>query len=89
MQTEMWLQRFPGPNLQLNPPDDLRSFRAREDAELNSYGWVDRTNGVVHIPITRAMELIAQRGLPVRASNAVPRTGDSSLKLIEERAQKR
>ena len=83
------LQRFPAPNLQVNPPDDLVSFRARENAELNGYGWVDRTNGVVHIPIARAVELIAQRGLPARASNSPPRTGSSSLRLIEERREKR
>src|ERR1700757_836953 len=31
----------------------------REDAEkaLNTYAWVDKNKGVVHIPITRAMEL--------------------------------
>jgi len=26
---------------------------------LRSYGWVDRSHGIVHIPIARAMEIIA------------------------------
>ena len=43
-------------------PADLAKFRAWEDSQLNSYGWVDRTAGVVHIPIERAMEIIAQQG---------------------------
>jgi hypothetical protein len=33
--------------------------RAAQERELDSYGWVDRTAGVVHIPIRRAMELLA------------------------------
>jgi hypothetical protein len=33
---------------------------------LQSYGWIDQQKGVVRIPIERAMELTAERGLPVR-----------------------
>ena len=33
---------------------------ARKRDRLASYGWVDRNAGVVHIPIDRAMELVAQ-----------------------------
>lgn len=49
---------------QLEPvAEDLRSLRAREDAELNSYGYVDREKGIVRIPIRQAMELvIRERG---------------------------
>jgi hypothetical protein len=56
----------PEPRLQTNPREDLRALRAREDAVLNSYGWVDRTAGVVRIPIDEAIKLTVQRGLPVR-----------------------
>jgi hypothetical protein len=56
----------PEPRLQTNPREDLRALRAREDAVLNSYGWVDKTAGVVRIPIDEAIKLTAQRGLPVR-----------------------
>lgn len=83
------LVRFPAPNLQMNPQEDLRALRAREDAEIVSYGWVDRSNGIIRMPVERAMDLILQRGLPVRASNTPPRTGKSSLELIQERAQER
>ncbi len=34
---------------------------------LTSYGWLDKGNGVVHIPIERAMALTLERGLPARA----------------------
>jgi hypothetical protein len=56
----------PEPRLQTNPREDLRALRAREDAVLNSYGWVDKTAGVVRIPIDEAIRLTVQRGLPVR-----------------------
>jgi|SRR5712692_2793692 len=58
----------PEPRLQTNPRQDLRDLRAREDAILGSYGWVDRNAGVVRIPIERAMQVTVQRGLPVRAA---------------------
>lgn len=56
----------PEPRLQTNPREDLRALRAREDAVLNSYGWVDKSAGVVRIPIDEAIKLTVQRGLPVR-----------------------
>ena len=54
----------PEPRLQTHPREDLADLRAREDEQLRSYGWVDKNAGVVRIPIDRAMELIAERGLP-------------------------
>jgi hypothetical protein len=57
----------PAPRLQADPLRDLLALRAEEDAVLGSYGWVDRDTGVVHIPIGRAIELLAQRGLPARS----------------------
>lgn len=56
----------PAPTLQAAPRDDLLALRAREDAELGSYAWIDRDKGLVRIPIERAMELVAERGLPSR-----------------------
>ena len=58
--------RAPWPRLQVDPQLDLLQKRTLEDAVLNSYGWVDRANGTVRIPIERAIELTAERGLPVR-----------------------
>jgi hypothetical protein len=78
--------RFPGPKLQVTPRVDLQAFRAREEARLNSYGWVDKTAGVVRIPIARAMDLLIQRGLPVRGTNETPRQ-ISDLELIQKRAE--
>jgi hypothetical protein len=58
----------PGPQLQPNPPVDLEKLHHDDDALLNSYGWVDQREGLVHIPIERAIELMAERGLPARNS---------------------
>jgi hypothetical protein len=56
----------PQPRLQQSPPIDLRDMRAAEDQLLHHYSWVDRDKGVVRIPIDRAMDMLAQRGLPAR-----------------------
>lgn len=60
-------QAPPEPRLQVVPAQDLRRIRAEEDELLRSYGWVDQKAGTVRIPIERAMDLLLQRGLPVRA----------------------
>jgi hypothetical protein len=62
----------PGPKLQVSPARELSELRAMEDLQLHSYRWVDVEAGIVSIPIERAMELIAERGLPVRESTAQP-----------------
>jgi hypothetical protein len=58
----------PAPRLQITPRQDLQDLRAREDQTLNSYQWVDRSAGMVRIPIAEAMKLTVERGLPVRQS---------------------
>ena len=54
----------PNPRLQSDPFAELDLLRAREEARLGSYGWVDQSAGVVHIPIDRAMDLLVANGLP-------------------------
>ena len=56
----------PGPRLQTDPSEELVGQRAEEAALLTHYEWVDRSNGVVRIPVARAMALLADRGLPAR-----------------------
>jgi hypothetical protein len=64
--------KFPEPQLQPNPVGDVQRMRAREAEQLQKYGWVNRQQGVAHIPIDRAMELVVQRGLPSRPAQAPP-----------------
>ena len=56
----------PTPALQKQPFMDLYELRQGEADRLSSYGWVDKDGGVARIPIDRAMEVILQRGLPIR-----------------------
>jgi hypothetical protein len=44
---------------------DLVDLHAREDLLLDHYTWVNQQQGTVRIPIGQAMQIIAQRGLPV------------------------
>jgi hypothetical protein len=56
----------PEPRIQASPQWDLIQLRQEEEKELNSYGWVDRNSGTVRIPIDKAIDLMIQRGVPVR-----------------------
>lgn len=79
----------PFPRLQISPPADLQAFRRREDAELNAYGWVNQTSGMVRIPIARAMDYIIAKGLlPVRQGTNGDKAGPSAYQLMQQRARK-
>ena len=58
------------PRLEVNPRQGLSEMRAGEQATLSSYGWVDKDAGIVRIPVDRAMEILANRGLPVRPEDS-------------------
>ncbi len=60
------VKSFSQPRLEVDERGQINGFRLEEEQKLHSYGWVDQKTGVVRIPIDRAMELIAQRGLPTR-----------------------
>jgi len=51
----------PLPRLEPNLPMRLAELHHHENAMLETYGWVDRSNGVIRIPIERAMALLVQR----------------------------
>jgi hypothetical protein len=68
---------FPSPKLEEDERGQLNGIRLRQDDTLYSYGWVDEKAGTARIPIERAMDLLVQRGLPVRpqgAANEIPST---------------
>jgi hypothetical protein len=74
-------QSFPTPRVQSDDGNqDVADLHAREDLLLSNYTWIDQSKGTVRIPIERAMELIAQRGLPVAqpAQTQAVMTGDST-----------
>jgi hypothetical protein len=75
------------PHLQILSKEDLTEFRTKEEAELNTYGWINRTAGVVRIPVERAMDLLLQRGLPTRTGTNAAETGPSAYELQQLRPQ--
>jgi hypothetical protein len=50
------------PRLQYDDEHDMRGFVGSEEKWLDSTG--KSSNGSIHIPVSRAMEILAQRGLP-------------------------
>jgi hypothetical protein len=72
-----WPRQLPtGPRLQTDPHRDLQQLRSAETAILQNYSWVDRESGIARIPINRAMELLAERGLPARQADGPPPAGE-------------
>ncbi|HET6205591.1 MAG TPA: hypothetical protein VFD98_02200 [Terracidiphilus sp.] len=79
-------RQFPTPRVQTDDGNqDVADLHAREDLLLDHYTRVDGKPGQVRIPIERAMELIAQRGLPVAPAvqKAAPMTGDKEPTVAE------
>lgn len=58
----------PAPQNINSPYSTLEQFRKREDAILNSYRWVDRKHGLASIPIARAIQILAQDGIPTSSA---------------------
>jgi hypothetical protein len=63
-------QAFPQPRLEESERTQLRQFIEDQDRKLATYDWVDKDKGIVRIPIDRAMDLIVERGLPVRSEGS-------------------
>lgn len=61
-----------GIQLQEDPVADLEEWQAASREHLQSSGWVDRRNGIVHIPIDQAMALTVERGLDQGAEAGEP-----------------
>lgn len=68
-------QAFPQPRLEKDEGMEFRKSIEDQDRKLATYNWVDKDKGIVQIPIGRAMDLIVERGLPVRPQDS--RLGNS------------
>ncbi len=56
------------PLLQSHTTRELDETRALDTEHLKRSGWVDRENGITHVPIDVAMKHIVERGLPFRST---------------------
>jgi hypothetical protein len=70
---------FPDPKLEENERGQLNGILSQQEDALYSYGWIDEKAGTVRIPIERAMDLVAQRGLPVRPQGAAGETAPAGM----------
>jgi hypothetical protein len=77
------VEQFPQPRLETDERTEIFPFRESEEKQLDSYG-VDAKTGAIHIPIDRAMQLVAERGL-----NTSPKTGEvppAIVNMVKEAA---
>lgn len=54
----------PAPRLQASPAHDLEMLAQDEERSLEQYRWVDKDNGIVQVPLEKAIEHVAAHGLP-------------------------
>ena len=52
-------ERPPEPRLQKDAQAEYDAYFREQRHRLESYGWIDRPAGIAHIPVARAMELLA------------------------------
>ena len=74
---------FPQPRVQIDDGNiDVVDLHAREDILLDNYTWIDPGKGTVRIPIDQAMQIIAQKGLPVAQAQEGPQLMTGDLKPV-------
>jgi hypothetical protein len=78
-----------GPQLQVNPRQDLLRFRADQEHALESYSWENRDDGTVRVPIERAMEMLLKKGLPVAPSPSPTGASGDAEKPTPKGSEKR
>ena len=79
---------FPNPKLEVDERGQLNDIRLKEEQTLSTYDYIDKNAGTVRIPIDRAMDLIAQRGLPVRAQTDTAKALAEQSKPAQEKEKK-
>jgi hypothetical protein len=58
------------PDLSEHPLEELKRMREEENSKITSYGWVDENSGLARVPISRAKEILFEKGgLPVRRAS--------------------
>ncbi len=84
----------PAPVLQQYPDREMTAFRRTDGDNLQSYGWIDKAAGTVHIPIDEAIRLTLERGLPARDTSdaaaeqsGMMATDSSAGRVLERRRQ--
>jgi hypothetical protein len=63
-------REFPAPRIGADPTEELTRMKREDLGRLADYGWIDRAAGIAHIPIDRAIDILAERGLPAARGDA-------------------
>jgi len=79
---------FPAPQLETDERTQLNEVRLREEDVLSTYDYVDKNAGTVRIPIDRAMDILAQRGLPVLPQAGVTAAHTAKPQLEQKQGTK-
>jgi hypothetical protein len=53
-----------------DPQADLRNKNAADNAANETTGWIDQNAGIAQIPVSEAMKIIAEKGLPGTPASA-------------------
>ena len=69
----------PGALLLANPERELDRLNEKVGTRLNSYGWVDEASGIAHLPIDRAILLVAANGLAPKTDESPESATDEAL----------
>lgn len=62
----------PEPRLEATPQMDGVHYREHAEQQADSYGWVDKSQGIAHIPVQQAQKIILQKGWPAPVSAPQP-----------------
>jgi hypothetical protein len=60
-------EKFPQPRVETKDKEERLRIEAEQTRRLDGYRWVDRKDGIVQIPIERAMQLLASEGMQAYA----------------------
>ena len=58
------------PEKPVSPKVEMDQLRAEENIILDNYGWVNPNTGTVRIPISEAIQMVSQKGLPSKPTAA-------------------
>lgn len=70
---------FAKPRLQVDDAADLAKFEKEQQAQINGYAWVDRSQNIIRIPVDRAIAIVVAKGTaaydPIEAPAATDNGG--------------
>lgn len=61
------------------PHVELEELKHSEDLILGNYGWVDSAKGIARVPVSVAIDMVLQKGLPSKPSVAGANGGYRSI----------